>query len=261
MKINNLPSFSKVLSDSWQIYYSSLTKILPIAFISGLLHTIIMVFYPPPEYSSTMSLVELKKIIFSKGFSAELIFTLFNVVFYCILLYLCNQQANKTEIKYGEAIFTAIKKSFIYLPISALRLAMVLWVLLFIDHKNLLPILMITWLIPCIYLLIMLYFAVINVMLGNNSIIIAIKNSYQMVSGNWWWVFSRVIICLVLSSLAAIFITSIAEPLLAFILSIIYSTEWANTAGVRASTMVLVTMLTMSWMVAVDLVLYRSLRK
>jgi hypothetical protein len=133
--------------------------------------------------------------------------------------------------------------------------------MLFIDHKNLLSMLTILWFIPCVYFLIMLYFAVINVMLNNNGIIAAIANSWRLLAGNWWWVFSRVIIGLVLSSLAAIFITSIAEPLLAFILSIIYSTEWANTAGVRASTMVLATMFTMSWMVAIDLVLYRSLKK
>ena len=212
-----LQNILKVIKTSFMIWKHALIKTIPFSLICLIINSLFLAPFLDKskiddkfldQFSLSLLFSGKYLLIASKIMLSSFVFFVANAS----IIYILNKVDRNENVSFTQAIKVGYKKTFLQLLIFILELVMVggpiLLILILWGFPNIsghfkLATCFVCALafIPGYIILVYLMFAIYQLIIEENSIIDSIKNSFNLISGNWWYMFGVYLICSVVSYL------------------------------------------------------------
>jgi len=212
-----LQNILKVIKTSFVIWKHALIKTIPFSLIYLIINSLLLA---PLDKLAKIDDKFLDQFSLSLLFSGKYLLiaskiVLSSFVFFVAnasIIYILNKVDSNENVSFTQAIKVGYKKTFLQLLIFILELVMVggpiLLILILWGFPNISGHFKLATCFVCALafilgyiILVYLMFAIYQLIIEENSIIDSIKNSFNLISGNWWYMFGVYLICSVVSYL------------------------------------------------------------
>lgn len=208
----------KVIKTAFLIWKRSLIKTIPFSLIFMIAYLVLVdVFFQKlANYNYEQFSLNL---IFNKNHllsgSKVILFVIIFSITNASTMYIINKVANDENVHFSQALTIGSKKAFsqllifilyfMILLIAPMLLIVLLYIIpnAFLYFKFVIYLYIILAFIPSIIMMVYFMFAMYQLIIEENSIIDAFKNSFTLVLGNWWYTFGTFLIISTIPSICS----------------------------------------------------------